>query len=112
MHETIIDLFGIRITGWKIIGYVGVLLFTARWFVQAWASRRAKKPVVPLMFWIISIVGSLMCLAYFIFGKNDSVGILGYLFPSAVAFYNVYLEITHRLRAKNHAETDTPSPTG
>jgi lipid-A-disaccharide synthase-like uncharacterized protein len=112
MHETIIDLFGIRITGWKIIGYVGVLLFTARWFVQAWASRRAKKPVVPLMFWIISIVGSLMCLAYFIFGKNDSVGILGYLFPSAVAFYNVYLEITHRLRVKNHAETDTPSPTG
>jgi lipid-A-disaccharide synthase-like uncharacterized protein len=62
------------------------------------------------MFWIISIVGSLMCLAYFILGKNDSVGILGYLFPSAVAFYNVYLEITHRLRAEKPAGTDTSSP--
>jgi len=35
-------------------------------------------------------------LCYFIFGKNDSVGILSNLFPFTVALYNLYLH--HRIR--------------
>ena len=46
MHQTIIEIFGIRVTGWKMIGYAEVCL-SARWFVQLWASRQAKKPVLP-----------------------------------------------------------------
>jgi lipid-A-disaccharide synthase-like uncharacterized protein len=34
MHVTLIDFWGIHVTGWKIIGYLGVLLFSGRWFVQ------------------------------------------------------------------------------
>ena len=74
MHRMLIEFCGIQITGWKIIGYLGVLLFSARWLVQMWASREARRPVVPVAFWIMSVVGSLACLAYFIFGKNDSEG--------------------------------------
>src|SRR5262249_30596252 len=96
MHNVLLDLFGIQITGWKLIGYLGVSLFSARWLVQMWASRAARKPTVPIAFWIMSIGGSLACLAYFIFGKNDSVGILSNLFPCTVAAYNLYLELTHR----------------
>jgi lipid-A-disaccharide synthase-like uncharacterized protein len=48
------------------------------------------------MFWYMSVVGSLMLLSYFVFGKNDSVGIMSNLFPCAVAFYNLWLEFTHR----------------
>jgi len=101
MHSTLIQFWGLHITGWKIIGYVGVLMFSARWFVQLWASRVAKKPVVPVAFWIMSMIGSFFCLSYFILGKNDSVGILGNLFPCGVAAYNLYLEITHRRRFQN-----------
>ncbi|MCK5359380.1 MAG: lipid-A-disaccharide synthase N-terminal domain-containing protein, partial [Gammaproteobacteria bacterium] len=61
------------ITPWKIVGYVGVVLFAGRWFVQLWASRRSRKVVMPRLFWYMSIVGSLMLLSYFVFGKNDSV---------------------------------------
>ena len=32
------------------------------------------------------------CCRYFIFGKNDSVGILSNLFPLFVALYNLYLD--------------------
>jgi lipid-A-disaccharide synthase-like uncharacterized protein len=92
----LIDFCGVQVTGWKIIGYLGVLLFSARWFVQMRASREAKQPVVPVAFWIMSVIGSLSCLAYFIFGKNDSVGVLGNLFPCGVAAYNLYLEAVHR----------------
>ena len=96
MDETIFVLFGIRVTAWKLIGYLGVFMFTSRWFVQMWASRKAGQPVVPRLFWLLSMAGSLLCLLYFIFGKNDSVGILAYLFPSGVSVYNLYLDVTHK----------------
>jgi len=40
--------------------------------------------------------GSLLILFYFVFGKNDSVGILANLFPFLVASYNLFLDITHK----------------
>jgi len=40
MHEILISFWGVQVTGWKIVGYIGVLLFSGRWFVQLWASRR------------------------------------------------------------------------
>lgn len=98
MHETLLFFAGVRITGWKLVGYAGVFLFTSRWFLQMWASRREGKPTMPRLFWVISMGGSLLCLLYFIFGKNDSVGILAYLFPCGVASYNLYLDITHSRR--------------
>ena len=60
------------------------------------AARRAGRVVVPRLFWYMSVVGSLMTLSYFVWGKNDSVGILGNLFPSFVAIYNLWLDIGHR----------------
>ena len=95
-------MWGITVTGWKIVGYLGVFMFTSRWFVQMLASRKAGKPVVPRIFWILSMAGSLMCLSYFVFGKNDSVGILGYLFPSGVSMYNLILDSRHRAEKKTN----------
>jgi lipid-A-disaccharide synthase-like uncharacterized protein len=43
----------------------------------------------------MSALGSILLLSYFIFGKNDSVGILSNLFPLFVARYNLYLEERH-----------------
>jgi len=68
--------FALVITPWKLIGYLGVALFAGRWFVQLWASRRSRRVVMPRLFWYMSISGSLLLLSYFIFGKNDSVGIM------------------------------------
>ena len=44
----------------------------------------------------MSIAGSLLLLSYFIFGKNDSVGIISNLFPTFVASYNLYLDYRRR----------------
>ena len=87
---------GIHMSPWKLIGWVGALMFGGRWLVQFIASKRAKKPVIPRLFWYMSIVGSLMTLSYFIFGKNDSVGILQNLFPTFTALYSLHLDIRHR----------------
>lgn len=59
-------------------------------------SRKHRRPVVPTVFWLISISGSLLLLSYFIFGKNHSVGILSNLFPAGVAGYILYLDSSHK----------------
>ncbi len=95
------------LTAWKLVGFTGMALFTSRWFVQIAASRRQKKPVLPILFWYLSLAGSSLMLAYFIFGKNDAVGILSNLFPATVSLYNLYLEFTGR--SKNFVKAEAPN---
>jgi len=91
-------------TAWKLVGYLGMLLFTSRWFVQMYYTRKHKRVVMPMAFWWLSVSGSVLLLTYFIFGKNDSVGILSNLFPIIVATYNL---VVHRndLRARRLAQS-------
>ena len=98
MNQVWLVAFGVTITPWKLIGYAGVLLFAGRWFVQLAASRARGKVVVPRLFWYMSALGSVLLLGYFIFGKNDSVGVLSNLFPLFVALYNLYLDFANRRR--------------
>jgi len=105
MNATIAVLFGVVITPWKLIGYLGVFMFAARWLVQMMATRRQGRPAFPGLFWGMSIAGSVLILAYFIWGKNDSVGVLANLFPMLVAIYNI---VMHRRAARADDEsTDT-----
>ena len=92
MNEAILHMAGIVITPWKLVGYTGVFLFAGRWGVQLMASRASQRPVLPRLFWYMSISGSLLLLLYFIFGKNDSVGVLSNLFPLFIAGYNLVLD--------------------
>ena len=95
MKDVIVVAFGVTITPWKIVGFVGALMFAGRWLVQAWATRRAGRPTIPRSFWIISLLGSAMVSSYFVWGKNDAVGILTNVLPASVAFYNLMLDIRH-----------------
>ncbi len=92
-----LDWTGLHVTWWKLIGYTGALMFGLRWVVQFIASKRAGRPVIPRVFWYMSVVGSLMTLSYFSFSaKQDSVGVLQNLFPTFTALYSLYLDIKHR----------------
>src|SRR5262245_28283438 len=104
MNEVIGHYFGIKLTLWKLVGYGGVALFAGRWVVQLYASRMEGRPTVPRVFWYMSVIGSVLLLAYFTFGKNDSVGVLSNLFPALIAVYNLYLD----LRGPR-AATDAPA---
>ena len=88
--------FGIELEVGKLVGYLGACLFAGRWVVQMLASRVSQKPVMPRVFWYMSLVGSMCLLSYFVFGKNDSVGVLSNLFPFVVALYNLLLDARHR----------------
>jgi lipid-A-disaccharide synthase-like uncharacterized protein len=96
MDQILFVFHHVTITPWKLVGYLGLFLFTSRWFVQMYATRKMKRVHMPLAFWWLSICGSVLLIAYFTFGKNDSVGILANLFPMGVSIYNVVVDLRHR----------------
>lgn len=111
MNAVIGHLFGIALTGWKVVGYLGVFLFAGRWVVQVLATRAYGRPVVPRTFWLMSVSGSVLLLAYFIWGKSDSVGVLSNLFPMLVALYNLMLDIkSARLEPQSSISVSGDSP--
>ena len=88
---------GLHMTPWKLIGLIGAFMFGGRWLVQFVASKRAGKPVIPRLFWYMSVAGSLMTLSYFLFSaKQDAVGVVQNLFPAFTALYSLRLDIKHR----------------
>jgi len=88
MNTPLFNVLDVVVTPWKLIGYLGVLMFAGRWVVQVYATRQHGRPAFPGLFWMMSIAGSALLLAYFVWGKNDSVGVMSNLFPMGVAVYN------------------------
>jgi lipid-A-disaccharide synthase-like uncharacterized protein len=112
MNEVWFQTLGVMVTPWKLIGYLGVVLFAGRWFVQMWYSRWHGRPVLPTVFWVMSISGSVLLLGYFTFGKNDSVGILSNLFPVWVSGYNLILDLRHKRASRGAVAGDSAAPRG
>ena len=82
------DVF-IRNADWGIIiGYVAQILFAMRFVVQWIASERAGRSVVPTAFWVFSIGGGFMLLAYALYRK-DPVFIIGQAFGVFVYLRNL-----------------------
>ena len=71
-------------------GLVGQAVFTFRFFLQWLYSERKKQSILPIDFWIFSIIGSIMVLIYAII-RRDPVLFLGQLFGFIVYFRNTLL---------------------
>ena len=61
---------------WLAIGLIGQGAFASRFLVQWIVSERAQKSVIPFQFWLLSIIGAMILLAYAIH-IHDPVFILG-----------------------------------
>lgn len=111
----VFDLYGqkVVVTGWKIFGFLGTLIFCGRWLVQVYCSKRAGKSVTPKVFWLMSILGSAILLTYFIFSpKQDAVGVLSNAFPCVISVYNLYLDRKKTTPAPTVAEKSAETPVG
>ncbi len=91
------------ITGWKLMGFVGAFCFAGRWLVQAWHRKRTGTATMPTIFWVISLCGAGMVTAYFVWGKNDSVGIITNSLPASVAFWNLIQDLRGKKITKNQS---------
>jgi lipid-A-disaccharide synthase-like uncharacterized protein len=105
LQHVLAAIHGFELTPWKLVGLVGSLMFTSRWFVQLYYTRKLGRVVMPLSFWWLSVLGSALLLAYFIIGKNDSVGILSNFFPAFVSIYNLIVH-TRDMKKRRLVESE------
>jgi lipid-A-disaccharide synthase-like uncharacterized protein len=72
------------------VGFIAQLLFAGRMIVQWISSERAGKPISPLIFWQLSILGSIIFLIYGIL-RHDIVIVAGQLLVYFIYIRNLHL---------------------
>ena len=55
---------------WVIFGFAAQFIFFLRFAVQWWVSEKKKQSVIPVSFWYLSLVGTLMILIYSVHRKD------------------------------------------
>lgn len=83
---------------WLLIwGVIGQIIFTLRFIYQWIYSERKGESILPMGFWIISIVGSCMILSYAIY-RSDPVLFIGQGFGLLLYIRNIMLIRKHNLK--------------
>jgi lipid-A-disaccharide synthase-like uncharacterized protein len=88
-------LLGIDWSVWKVVGWLGNLVFFARFFIQWYVTEKKKRVVVPTAFWWLSLAGSLLLLAYSLH-KRDSVFIFAYAVAWIPYIRNLIIHRRHK----------------
>jgi lipid-A-disaccharide synthase-like uncharacterized protein len=91
LHEVFIAKF----EWWVLLGYLAQIMFTMRFALQWIASERAGRMVIPITFWLFSMAGGALLLAY-AFYIRDPVFILGQGFGVFVYARNLWFELRDR----------------
>lgn len=73
-----------------LLGIIAQVVFTCRFIYQWIYSERRKKSSLPLGFWMLSLIGAVMILAYAIIRK-DPVLFIGHLMGSIIYTRNIRL---------------------
>jgi lipid-A-disaccharide synthase-like uncharacterized protein len=89
-------LLGIEWSFWKVIGWLGNVFFFTRFFVQWYVTEKRKRVVVPVMFWWLSLGGSLLLLVYSLH-QRDSVFIFAYVFTWIPYIRNLIIDRRHKM---------------
>lgn len=95
--------------GLLALGFLAQGMFSARFLVQWIASERAGRSVVPLSFWIFSVIGGALLLVYAMFRK-DPVFIVGQAAGLVIYLRNLILIYRERWHPATLGHPDPPSP--
>lgn len=90
--------------GWLILGFMGQVCFSARFVVQWIVSERRRQSVIPLAFWIFSLLGGGLLLSYAIY-RRDPVFIVG-----QAAGFVVYVRNLMLIHRRNAGEKSLDLP--
>jgi lipid-A-disaccharide synthase-like uncharacterized protein len=73
-----------------ILGIVAQVIFTLRFIYQWIYSEKNKQSILPIGFWLLSLIGSILILFYAILRK-DPVLLIGHLMGSIIYFRNIMI---------------------
>jgi len=91
-------------TTWLAVGLLGQAAFFSRFLVQWVASERAGRSLIPVVFWYLSLAGSLTLLVYALH-RREPVFALGQSMGSLVYVRNLIL-----LRRSEDGPDAAPGP--
>lgn len=95
-----------RIDPWLVFGFAGQALFASRFLYQWAVSERAKRSVVPIPFWWLSLAGGATLFVYAVHRRDPVFG-AGQLFGLAVYARNLVLIARGRPEPESVAATET-----
>lgn len=75
---------------WVLFGFMAQFIFFLRFAVQWWVSEKKKQSVIPVSFWYLSLVGTVMILIYSI-QRKDIVFITASCLNSLIYIRNLIL---------------------
>ena len=103
LQDVLIDPF-LQDPGWEIIAFVGQIIFGGRFFVQWLASEIKKQSHIPIVFWYLSIVGSVILWVYTIHKRTP---VLTLAFSLQILIYLRNLQLIRKQRKANPGATTT-----
>jgi lipid-A-disaccharide synthase-like uncharacterized protein len=80
---------------WTAVGFIGQFAFGGRFILQWLVSEYKKKSYVPIGFWYLSLVGSIILLAYSIH-RVEPIFILGFSLNALIYIRNLHLIYKHK----------------
>ncbi|MBI3890405.1 MAG: lipid-A-disaccharide synthase N-terminal domain-containing protein [Candidatus Wallbacteria bacterium] len=80
---------------WEIVGFIGQFVFGGRFLAQWIASEQAKKGVVPISFWYLSILGAIIVFGYAVHKSSPSF-MMSQAFGLVVYCRNLALVAKHK----------------
>jgi lipid-A-disaccharide synthase-like uncharacterized protein len=61
---------------WYAVGFLGQIIFGSRFFIQWIVSERARRVIIPKLFWYLSLLGGVALFAYALY-RRDPVFAVG-----------------------------------
>jgi len=81
---------------WTMLGWLGQAVFFSRFYIQWYVTERKKQVVVPVAFWWLSLLGSLLLLLYAVCYDKHYVVIFGYAFSWIPYIRNLIIHRRHK----------------
>jgi lipid-A-disaccharide synthase-like uncharacterized protein len=102
-----VNLHSISLPEWLVlgVGFTGQALFSMRFIIQWLASERARRSVVPVLFWYFSLGGGITLFIYAIY-REDPVFMLGQGLGLFVYIRNLWLIRREKRAARELAPPD------
>jgi lipid-A-disaccharide synthase-like uncharacterized protein len=79
------------VTAIQVLGWLGNAAFFSRSFVQWWESERERRSVAPVLFWRLSLLGSITLGAY-AFSRHTHVLLAGYVINGLIYARNLWFQ--------------------
>ncbi len=94
---------------WTLIGWLANVIFSSRFIVQWYATEKRKQVTVPVLFWWLSLAGSLLFLAYAVFYDQHHVIIFAYAFSWIPYIRNLVIHRRHKNAEKRCSQCGVKS---